>query len=148
MGVSYHFVNLDNAQTERRRQLLDSYGQFAQISALIIPLFSFQLFSAIRFLASKIRNSSYRFKGKEHQSPRVSNFSKPLVGSSTSAWSRLRWALDEQMFQGWGTRLEWLVGAIWTLWLLFLVIKDTGDGAFDMDIQFKASYYSTMASLS
>ena len=126
MGLGYHFVSLNQAQTERRRQLLDNYGQFAQISALVIPLLAFQASFAVRFLVRKLRSSG---KVKEHQSPRVSDFPKPVAVSSSSYWSRLRWTLDEQIVQGWGTRLEWVIGAVWTTWLLLLVVKDTGDGA-------------------
>lgn len=126
MGLAYHFVSLDQVQTARRRELLDNYGQFAQISALVIPLLAFQGSFAIRFLVRILRKSR---KVKEHQSPRISEFPKPSTVLPSSYGSRLRWALDEPIVQGWGTRLEWLIGAIWTVWLLLLVVQDTGDGA-------------------
>lgn len=129
MALLYRFVSLDQAQLARRRQLLDSYGQFAQISGLMIPLFAFQIFFAVRLILRKIRSSKHGQRKKERESPRVSSFPKSIAKPSSSSWARFRWALDEQMFPGWGTKREWLVGALWTIWLLLLVVKDTGDGA-------------------
>lgn len=129
MGFLYGFVSLDQAQLARRRQLLDNYGQFAQISGLIIPLLAFQISFAVRFVLKKIQNSKHGQRMKEHQSPRVSAFPKSIAKPSDFYWARFRWALDEPMFVGWGTRREWLFGALWTMWLLLLVVKDTGDGA-------------------
>ncbi|MCJ1465419.1 Ferric reductase like transmembrane component [Pseudocyphellaria aurata] len=127
MGLLYSFVSLDQAQLARRRRLLDNYGQFAQISGLIIPLLGFQLFFAVRFVFRKVWKSNHGQKRKERQSPRVSSFPKSVTEPSNSAWARFRWALDEQVYPEWGTRQEWLVGALWTMWLLLLVVKDTGD---------------------
>lgn len=126
MGFSYHFVRLDPAQQAHRRQLLDNYGQFAQISALI-PLLSFQFIFATRFLLRKW-NGYGRKPVKVHQSPRLPVFPKPHLHTNSSFAARLRWALDEEISRDWGTRLEWLIGAVWTVWLLFLTVKDTGDG--------------------
>ena len=126
MGLLWHFATLDAAQSDRRRELLDSYGQVAQLSALI-PLLAFPTTFLIRFATQKVK----RFRGpaeKEHQSPQVSRFPKTFKYSSNAWWGRLQWELDEEVFEGWGTRKLWLVGGLWTLWLLVLAIKDTGDG--------------------
>lgn len=123
MGILYRFVRLDPAQETHRRQLLDNYGQFAQISALI-PLLSFQFIFATRFLVRKWNGYGH----KPHQSPRPSVFPKPNQLTKSSFPARLRWALDEEVSRGWGTRLEWLIGAVWTIWLLLLTMKDTGHG--------------------
>lgn len=109
--------------------MLDNYGQFAQISALI-PLFSFHLIFATRFLIRKWNGYDYGRKPiKVRQSPRLSVFQKPNQLTASSFTVRLRWALDEEVARDWGTRLEWLIGALWTVWLLLLTVKDTGDGA-------------------
>lgn len=129
MGLLYGFVSLDQAQLARRRRLLDNYGQFAQLSGLIVPLLGFQLSFATRFVLRKLWNSNSGQKRKERQSPRVSSFPKSVAKPSNSSWARFRWTLDEQVFPEWGTRREWLVGALWTMWLLLLVVKNTGDGA-------------------
>lgn len=128
MGFLYHFVRLDTTQQAHRRQLLDSYGQFAQISALI-PLLSFQLILFTRFLHRKWKEYG-RKPLKVHQSPRLSVFPKQHNRRTTSSLAaRIRWALGDEVAPDWGTRLEWLIGAGWTVWLLVLTVKDTGDGA-------------------
>ena len=129
MGFLYSFVSLDQAQLARRRQLLDNYGQFAQISGLAVPLLAFPISAAVRFVLGKVLNSKQDQRSKEHQSPRESSFPKVTAKPSNSFGARFRWALNEEVFPGWGTRREWLVGALWTMWLLLLVVKDTGDGA-------------------
>ena len=126
MGLLWHFVALDDAQSARRRQLLDSYGRVAQFSGLFL-LLAFPAFSAFRLAIKRVR----WFLGpveKEHQSPLVSTFPKHLKKPSNAWWGRVRWALDEQVVEGWGTRLEWLIASLWALWLLVLATKDTGDG--------------------
>lgn len=128
MGFLYHFVRLDTAQEAHRRQLLDSYGQFAQISALI-PLLSFQLIFVIRFLQRKWKEYGGRKSIKVHQSPRLSVFPKHNRLTTFSFAARVRWALGEEVARNWGTRLEWLIGAGWTIWLILLTVRDTGDGA-------------------
>ena len=126
MGFPYHFVDLNNEQNLRRRQLLDGYGQFAQLSILLLPLV-YQLCFGLRLLISR----TWPFKPpqavKEHQSPVVSGFRQPPRGNSTNLLTRIRWFLDEEVFVGWNTRQEWLAAILWTVWLLVLVFRDTGD---------------------
>lgn len=128
MEFPYRFVSLDEAQTAHRRKLLDSYGQFAQLSALIIPLFFCQSWFALRFIVKKVGASKNGHAGKARQSPQVASFAEATHGSSSNSWRRFRWAMDEQIIQGWGSRLEWMIAGLWTLWLLLLVVRDTGDG--------------------
>ena len=125
MGFPYHFVNLNDEQNLRRRQLLDGYGQFAQLSILLLPLI-YQLCLGVHLLASRLWSAQPQAV-KEHQSPVVSNFKKPDRRPSTNLLARVRWFLDEEVFEGWNTRQEWLVAILWTVWLLVLVFKDTGD---------------------
>lgn len=66
---------------------------------------------------------------KGHQSPLVAG-SKQRKGESFGGWTRLRWALDEELVKGWGTRGQWLAAGVWASWLVALAVKDTGDGEF------------------
>ena len=125
MGFPYHFVDLNNEQNLRRRQLLDGYGQFAQLSILLLPLVC-QLCFGLRLLISR----TWPFKSqtvKEHQSPVVSGFKQSPRGNLTNLLTRVRWFLDEEVFVGWNTRQEWLAAILWTMWLLVLVFRNTGD---------------------
>lgn len=128
MGYPYHFVSLDDEQNARRRRMLDSHSQFAQVSILLVPLF-YHLFYGLRLLATRRKRTGYQ-PVKEHQSPVVSRFANPdsALKSSINVWARLRWALDEEIIEGWGTRQQWLFTGVWAVWLLVLAMKDTGDG--------------------
>ena len=126
MGFPYHFVTLNDEQNLRRRQLLDGYGQFAQLSILLLPLM-YQLCLGLRLLISRIWPSKSPQPAKEHQSPVVSSFKQPARGYSRNFIAQTRWFLDGEVLTGWGTRQEWLIASLWTMWLLVLVFKDTGD---------------------
>ena len=126
MGFPYHFVNLNDEQNLRRRQLLDGYGQFAQLSILLLPLV-YQVSLGIRLLISRTWPLKASQAVKQHQSPVVSSFKQPTRRVSTSLLAQIRWFLDEEVLVGWNTRQQWLVAILWTLWLLVLVFKDTGD---------------------
>lgn len=130
MDYPYHFVSLDEDQTQRRRHLLNSYGHFAQLSVLLLPLI-YQLSLAIRLIIGRFQLLSSRKGLKDHQSPVVSRFKKPDASTSKASARKLSWFLDGEIVQGWGTRQEWLIAGLWTMWLLILVIKDTGDGALE-----------------
>lgn len=125
MGFPYHFVTLNDEQNLRRRQLLDGYGQFAQLSILLLPLV-YQLCFGLRLLMSRIWPPN-RQVVKEHQSPVISSFKQPARGYSTKSLARIRWFLDGEFFEGWNTRQEWLIASLWATWLLVLVFRDTGD---------------------
>ena len=64
---------------------------------------------------------------KEHQSPVVAGFEQS-DGERIGGWARLRWALDEELIEGWGTRGQWLAAVVWASWLVVLAVRDTGDG--------------------
>ena len=125
MGFPYHFVKLNDEQDLRRRQLLDGYGQFAQLSILLLPL-TYQLCLGLHLLITRSWFASPQAV-KEHQSPVVSSFKKSDRRLSTKLLARVRWFLDEEVLEGWNTRGVWLVASLWTAWLLLLVFKDTGD---------------------
>ena len=126
MGFPYHFVSLTDEQNSRRRQLLDGYGQFAQLSVLLLPLV-YQLCLGMRLLISRLWPFNPSKAVKEHQSPVISRFKKPATGYSTNVFARIRWFLDEEVLEGWETRQEWLITGLWAIWLLVLVFRDTGD---------------------
>ncbi|KAL9637278.1 MAG: hypothetical protein Q9164_002291 [Protoblastenia rupestris] len=126
MGFLYHFVSLTEDQNQRRRSLLDNYGQFAQLSVLLLPLI-YQLSSGIRLIFQRLqRRAGYQLV-KEHQSPVANRFKVNAVARSSWSWSRISWLLDEEIAPGWETRKECLIAFLWAAWLLLLATKDTGD---------------------
>lgn len=127
MGYPYHFVSLRPEQETRRRELLNSYGQFAQLSILLLPLL-YQLGLGFRLLISRLGRGKRYGLVKGHQSPVVAA-SKQGNRERVGGWARrLRWALDEELIKGWGTTRQWLAAGVWGSWLVLLAVKDTGDG--------------------
>ncbi|KAL9100502.1 MAG: hypothetical protein Q9163_004125 [Psora crenata] len=130
MGFPYRFLSLDEDQNRRRRYLLDNYGQFAQLSILLLPLI-YQLTVGIRLLLFRSLlqwKAGYQLVKDDHPSPVASRRVKGNAAvPSTWTWRRIAWILDEEIVPGWGTRWEWLMTGCWTAWLLLLVIKDTSD---------------------
>ena len=127
MGFPYHFVNLDKSQLVRRRQLLDRYGQLAQISVIIIVLLSYLVRFAFRYMSKRHFGTRKMNRAtKARLSPRTQTFNEPPLKSFSSHW--LSWVLGEQLVQGWGTRKEWIIAGAWAAWLFVLVVRDTGDG--------------------
>ena len=132
MGFFYSFVSPDPQQLERRRQLLDRYGQIAQLSALV-PLLVIYISFFLRSFLNKYAIPFFGSGQKAHQSPRVSTFRASTPGSWKVKWRRLNWALDDEVLRGWdgwGTRREWAIAGVWVLWLLVLVFRDTTNGAY------------------
>ena len=126
MGYPYHFVSLSPEQDARRRQLLNSYGQFAQLSILLVPLI-YQLTLGFRLLISRLWRGSKLGLVKGRQSPVLAR-SERRNGGVFGRWTRLRWALDEELVEGCGTSGQWLAALVWASWLVVLAVKDTGDG--------------------
>ena len=127
MGYPYHFVDLSDEQSARRRHLLDSYGQFAQLSILLVPLI-YYLILGLRLIASRVWRHQRYEPVKQHASPTISKFVQNRVDVGGSRWARIQWALGEEVSDGWGTRQEWLIAGLWAVWLGVLATRDTGDG--------------------
>ncbi|KAI4099578.1 MAG: hypothetical protein LQ339_005876 [Xanthoria mediterranea] len=134
MSLPYGFISLADAQLQRRRHLLDFYGQAAQWSALL-ALLSYQLRFLVPFLLSKLRPSPQKHR-KEHASPIVSSFEDqplPSKQNQISTQARFHWFLDQHVSWGaqtssyWGTWRVILTASGWLLWLSVLAVKDTGD---------------------
>ena len=119
-------VSLSEEQQVTRRRLLDAYGQFAQLSVLLLPLF-YQLSLAIRLIASRILTRSQPKVVKDHQSPAVSTQRQKHGPPNRGGWEWLCWVSDEEIVHGWGTLQHWFLALLWASWLLVLVVKDTGD---------------------
>lgn len=122
MAFAYHFPSNSPAQSSRRRQLLDAYGQFAQLSAIILPLFLFLLSSLIRFLFKHIRlrrgdgyaalrpSRSHHSRKKLRQSPRVATFSDDEVADSAVVEVRgnsLKKKSPSALIRNWWARFQW-----------------------------------------
>ncbi|KAI8936698.1 hypothetical protein NX059_007089 [Plenodomus lindquistii] len=124
LGLGYYSVTLTDAQKEHRRETLDRYGFIAQWSVLIVFIFI-----QVGFLLAWILKS-----GLKHDQPKSPSFNKRPGGilgslrSLQSVYSRAAWWMKKDIVSGWnwGTRGEWIGATVWTAWLLFLCIAQTG----------------------
>ena len=130
MGFIYAFVTLNEEQLARRRKLLDYSGSVAQGSALLV-LFAIYFSQRLHPLFKNVVSGFSASQQKERQSPVVSRFDRPRASAWAIRWRRLNWYLDDEVvkgWSGWGTKREWIVAGVWTLWLLTLVFIRTGNG--------------------
>jgi hypothetical protein len=71
--------------------------------------------------------------GLKYEQPKSPSFTK---GKDKLGWLRrlrsiatkLRWWLSKDIVGRWGTRGEWIGASVWTIWLLYLCIANTGNG--------------------
>ncbi|KAF1958386.1 hypothetical protein CC80DRAFT_30001 [Byssothecium circinans] len=123
MVFGYDFVTLNDEQKHARRVLLEYYPAVAQWSVLAVFL-GFQFCYLLSWLARQ---------GLDYEQPRSPSFNKRLEGPQTwlkksrQGCDRAAWWLKKDVISGWGTRAEWIGGGLWTVWLLYLSIVNTGD---------------------
>jgi hypothetical protein len=126
----YHFIDLDDAQKQQRRDLLDWYAFVAQTSALA-PLACVLCAST----ASSLRRRWAQYDSvPKPSSPQVKEERMNHIRSGR-AWKiqsrKLRWWLgDDLNVLGVyiGTKGQALLTVFWTSWLLYLSFVQTGDG--------------------
>ncbi|KAF2875434.1 ferric reductase like transmembrane component-domain-containing protein [Massariosphaeria phaeospora] len=131
-AFGYAFVTLDDDQKLRRRELLEWYPFVAQLSVLAV-LALFQLGFLLSWLGRR---------GLEHEPPKSPSLDKRGHGKKT--WlrksrqnvHRILWWMKKPVVSNWGTRGEWVGGVIWTVWLLYLSIAQTGNDYFHLTKRF------------
>lgn len=112
MSISwpYHFITLSEAEQERRRELLDQRGSYAQIASVVAII-----------LIRIIQTSSTPSESDDSQAPRRRR--KPR------SW------LDLPLFPEWmETRRQYLFCGLWLIWLLGLSVWSSGDGMLTLSI--------------
>lgn len=114
---------VDDAEVAHRRAILDRYGVYAQLSALI-PIAGYWLFRfGVWVLHERLRAQYAPVPG----SPGLKQFDNSKKGKITRAWRKFKWWLDGENF-GYGKRIHFFAGLAWFAWLCFLSIHRTGDG--------------------
>jgi hypothetical protein len=124
MAWPYHFVDLDKDQRHLRRDLLDRYGAYAQLSAFV-PLLVYQLYR-LGVWATSGRERSQKYSSVP-SSPSLKN-SRLSAGVLRKQWRHIMWWLEDELYVGWGLKGHWIVGVLWAAWLMFLSVHKTGDG--------------------
>ncbi|GFF96485.1 probable metalloreductase AIM14 [Aspergillus lentulus] len=130
MGWPYHIVKLSAEEKSQRRELLDRYGLYSQLS-VFIPILCFWLFRLGHWVYLR---STWRDGYSAVTRPAESRTSSP--GNFVRRWRSILWWLEDEVAPGWGARQHWIFGAAWALWLLTLCIHQTGTDYLHMTKRF------------
>lgn len=122
MGWPYHIVKLSPEEKLQRRELLDRYGLYSQLSVLI-PISCFWLYRLGHW-------AYHRWTWRDGYSAvtRAAESRTFDSGNFARRWRSIIWWLEDEVAPGWGAREHWIFGAAWALWLLTLCIYQTGTG--------------------
>jgi hypothetical protein len=127
MAWPYQFITLDEDQMHARRLLLNRYGAFAQLSALV-PVIIYQLYRLAVWVYSERQRSKATYSALS--SPARKKHKHGASGRALKRWNSIKWWLEDELVSGWGSRGYWIAGICWTSWLLFLCVHETGHGMF------------------
>ncbi|KAK4242923.1 Ferric/cupric reductase transmembrane component 2 [Achaetomium macrosporum] len=125
---SYRFLGLSPAEKQVRRQTLDKYALYAQLSALV-PVAFVLLYRLVQW-ATKARGSRRGDYDAVPSSPVLKERRNSGLGIWNSRTRRARWWLGEDVVVAGmvlGQRDQWLIGISWTAWLLVLCALETGE---------------------
>lgn len=126
MDWPYHLIDLNEQERNLRRVLLDRYGAYAQLSALV-PVFVYQLYRLARWVSSERQRVKPGY-ALVPGSPASKKYKSSPQGALSRKLGAILWWLEGDVVQGWGLRLHWIAGIAWASWLLFLCAAQTGDG--------------------
>ncbi|KAH6677409.1 ferric reductase-like protein like transmembrane component [Halenospora varia] len=108
MAWPYHLVDLNEAQKHQRRILLDRYGVFAQLSALV-PVIGFLLYRLGNWVVKERKRADVKYDAVP-SSPRAKHARLASTGSVVKRVRAGKWWLDSEVGKGWGERKIWVVG--------------------------------------
>lgn len=129
MGWPYHFLTLDEAEKHARRLALDRYAGYAQLSSLI-PVALVLLYRIGRWAARSAASRKESYNAVPN-SPTLKFGRESETESWQTRMNQLRWWLADDVRlagQWYGQRDQWVFGGLWTAWLLFLCVAETGQG--------------------
>ncbi|KAK4032273.1 Ferric/cupric reductase transmembrane component 2 [Parachaetomium inaequale] len=123
----YHFLDLSTAEKQVRRQTLDKYALYAQLSALVPVAVVLLCRLWKRALSSRGSKGHY---AAVPSSPVLKDRRNSNAGTWSSRSRTAQWWLGEDVVAAGmvlGQRDQWLVGILWAAWLLFLCVLETGE---------------------
>lgn len=112
-----------------RRQILNRYAGFAQLSAFL-PVLLFLAWRLARWAFRAVEAKKGAYNAIPESPLRKVKRQGPL-GAWESRYRHLQWWLgDDVVFLGrtWGQRDEWVFGLGWGFWMVILTVTGTGDG--------------------
>lgn len=116
-----------------RRVLLDRYGLYAQLSALV-PIAAYWLYRLAIWVVHERQRAKPEYTSVP-SSPGTKQAEATKVGRIEKKWRILRWWLEGESF-GYGKRIHLLAGLAWAAWLVFLSVHRTGDDYFHVTKRF------------
>jgi hypothetical protein len=128
MSWPWAIYTLSDAEKVARRHALDAYGLTAQLSILILVALIFASRVIIWLATSKAESGAY---AAIPHSPALKTSRETPTGRWGIISRKVRWWLQDEIRLGastYGQRDQWIFGAGWTLWLLFLCVHGTGRG--------------------
>jgi hypothetical protein len=126
MTWPYHLLDLSHEQKHERRLLLDRYGVYAQLSAFI-PILAYQLYRLAVWVSSERKRSKVDYSAIP-TSPTLKRSRASTSGTFAKNWRTTVWWLNGDLAQGWPSRGKLIAAGVWTSWLLFLCVHNTGEG--------------------
>ena len=128
MGWPYHFITLSDEEKVLRRQSLAFYAAVAHLSAFV-PVLVFLLFRLVRYARGRLASSNGN--GGYQAVPGSPALKAQRMSGVASPWARLVWWMSDDVYvmgRRWGRRDEWVVGLLWTAWMLVLCVHGAGQG--------------------
>ncbi|KAJ5249111.1 hypothetical protein N7468_000562 [Penicillium chermesinum] len=124
MGWWYHIVTLEPEAEVDRRNLINRYGLYSQLSVLI-PIAAYQIYRLALWLRARKQRAdvAYSVVGEPPATPQSSHASLTAL---QARWRAAQWWLDGELAPDWGLRKRWIVGGVWTLWMTILCFSQTG----------------------
>lgn len=129
-GWPYQFMKLPPEDQHTRRLLLDQYGLYAQLSAMILVFLAVVLRQAPQSLGRMVQRRALSDAESTLRSPGIPKHSFHRSRLSAKL-CRLQWRLDGSVKcfgTSIGQRDELVLSVLWTGWLLFLCLHRTGSG--------------------
>jgi hypothetical protein len=112
MAWPYYFIDLGDEQKLQRRELLDRYGLYAQLSALI-PILGYQLYRLGAWIYTEKLNSKVVFSEDPSPVPSKRRGDK-TSGIVVQTWRSVLWWLEDEVAPGWGLIGHWIAASCWT----------------------------------
>jgi hypothetical protein len=126
MSWPWQFVAFSTAEVHARRKILDRYGLYAQLSA-VIPVAVYQLYRLTKWVYSERQRTKLDYS-EVPTSPSLKRSRASRRGGIFKQWRSFTWWLEGETVPTWGTRGHWLAAILWAFWLIFLSVHKTSHG--------------------
>lgn len=143
MGWSYSFDPISKEDKHLRRLALDRYALIGFASSFAPLIAALLVRGVLALLAYYNARSNPDAQGGRYAeiptSPAIKAQRFTTQGKLAASWRKLVWWMqDDVQVAGtsWGQKGDWLVGSIWTVWLLSLSVIGTGTDYFHLTKRF------------